>query len=693
MMNPRSAFFETSGVQSPARTSSRSSVARDWRPLVVACWVFAGYYLGARIGFELTLQPRPISVLWPPNAILLAALLLTPKRAWWIPVLAAFPAHCLVQLQSNVPPQMIFCWFVSNCCEALISAGCIRYFISRPVRFDRLRNVAIFCLCGAVLGPFLSSFLDAGFVVLNHWGTGSYGEIWRIRFTSNVLAALTITPFIVTVATQVVPAWKNISRRRWLEGACLTLGLLVISFVLFNQISSEADSALLYMPLPFLLWAAVRFGSPGATAAITSITFLAIWGVAHGNGPFSENSAEKNALYVQLFLIFMTVPLLFLAALIEERNRVEETLRERDERIGLAAETANFALWTIDFERHETWMSDKGRELFGFASNEALSRDAFLARVHPEDQDAVEETIERARASSLPFEIEYRLLRPDGETRWLIARGRYLRGDNGEISELIGVAIDISGQVKANLELRLQREEVARLSRVAVMGEMSAALAHEINQPLAGIVSNASAGQRFIDRGNIDLQEIRDLLADISADGRRAGDVVRGIRNMVKKGGSARERLDLNHVVKHVVQMVAPEALLHSCELQTSLEPGLPILEADPIQVQQVLLNLIVNAFDAMHNLPPSERRVEITTYRNGTGSVRVSVRDHGAGIAKETKDRMFDQFFTTKTEGLGMGLAIVRSIVESHAGTVAAEDAEGGGARFCVTLPITATA
>src|SRR5438477_2822113 len=200
-----------SGTSGAAGTAENSTV----RLAISAVLVFGGYYFGAKIGFALKFPPHPVSVLWPPNSILLAALLLTPRRTWWVLLLAALPAHWLAQLQSNVPPYMIFCWFVSNSCEALIGASCIRYFISRPIRFDRLRNVAIFCFFGALLGPFLSSFLDSGFVILNHWGVGSYWEICRIRFTSNVLAALTITPFIVAAVTQAIGLWKNISRRRW----------------------------------------------------------------------------------------------------------------------------------------------------------------------------------------------------------------------------------------------------------------------------------------------------------------------------------------------------------------------------------------------------------------------------------------------------------------------------------------------
>src|SRR5207248_8114458 len=149
-------------------------------------------------GFALTLRPHPVSVLWPPNSILLSALLLTPVRIWWVLLLAAFPAHLAAQLQSNVPPTMILCWFISNSCEALIGAGCVRYLIDRPVRFDRLRNVGIFCFFAAFLGPFLSSFLDAAFVVINHWGQDSYWQVWRIRFTSNILTAITQRPLDVS---------------------------------------------------------------------------------------------------------------------------------------------------------------------------------------------------------------------------------------------------------------------------------------------------------------------------------------------------------------------------------------------------------------------------------------------------------------------------------------------------------------
>ena len=177
------------------------------------------------------------------------------------------------------------------------------------------------------------------------------------------------------------------------------------------------------------------------------------------------------------------------------------------------------------------------------------------------------------------------------------------------------------------------------------------------------------------------------------ADGRRAGDVIRGIQSMVKKGAPERGQVNLNDLVLNVVRMVNPDAVLNSCEVQTLLDPNLPTIEADPIQLQQVLINLVINAFDAMRNTPLSRRKVVIATERNGDGAIRTSVRDYGVGIPEEVRDRIFDHFFTTKAEGLGMGLGIVRSIVESHGGTVAAENVEGGGARFDFVVPTSAPA
>jgi PAS domain S-box-containing protein len=366
------------------------------------------------------------------------------------------------------------------------------------------------------------------------------------------------------------------------------------------------------------------------------------------------------------------------------------TQKQSRELFRMATEASPSGIVVINDQGRIVLVNSHIEELFGYNREELLEKRIEIlvperfASQHPEH---------RARFLAAPT------ARAMGAGRELFGR----RKDGSEFPVEIGLSpiqtpegmlvlaavVDISARKLAEAEAIQHREEVGHLSRVAVMGELAASIAHELNQPLSGIISNASAGQRFIDRGNVDLRELRELLADIVADGRRAGEVIRGVRNMVKKGSRVRQRMNLNELVTDVVRMVKSDAMLRSCELDTLLEPDLPSIEGDPIQLQQVLLNLVVNAFDAMRDTPLSRRKVVIMTERHGNDAIRTSVRDYGTGISTEAQDRLFDHFFTTKAHGLGMGLAIVRSIVESHSGTIAGENAEGGGTRFHFTLPI----
>src|SRR6266576_2277392 len=274
------------------------------RPVIASVLISIAYYIGAKIGFALTFDPHPVSTLWPPNSILLAALVLAPFRWWWLFLLAVLPAHFLIQLQSGVPFPMILGWFVSNSSEAVIGALCLRYLNNGLLRFDSIRQVAIFVFA-ALLAPFLSSFLDAGFVVLNRWGSGSYWQIWRMRFSSNVLAELIVVPLIIMWGTDRLSAFRRVSLWRWLEMVALAIGLLTVSVGAFSWNQAGYTPALLYAPLPILLWAAVRFGPKGINISLALVTFLAIWHAIHGRGPFVANSAEQNALAIQLFLILI----------------------------------------------------------------------------------------------------------------------------------------------------------------------------------------------------------------------------------------------------------------------------------------------------------------------------------------------------------------------------------------------------
>jgi PAS domain S-box-containing protein len=253
---------------------------------------------------------------------------------------------------------------------------------------------------------------------------------------------------------------------------------------------------------------------------------------------------------------------------------------------------------------------------------------------------------------------------------------------------VLSVIVDITERKQAEAEARQHRAELAHFSRVAIMGEMAGSLAHELNQPLGAIVTNAGAGLRFLERDSLSGEKLRELLQDIAADGRRAGDVIRTIKGMARKEEGPRQLLDLNDVIAEVLRLTRSDALAHDCTVLPWLHPALPKVEANLVQLQAVFLNLILNAFEALKEVPRVRRRVIIRTERDGDGAVRASVRDFGTGLPTDMPERVFDRFFSTKREGMGIGLFIARAIVVGHSGTLYAENAEGGGAQFWLRLP-----
>jgi PAS domain S-box-containing protein len=377
-----------------------------------------------------------------------------------------------------------------------------------------------------------------------------------------------------------------------------------------------------------------------------------------------------------------------IAGIAIERQRQQEILREREARINLAAESADLAFWILYPGQNPAWMSEKGRLIYGFDSNLPLTCDLLLSRVHPDERADVKAAYDRACALSGTFESEHRLLLPYGKTRWVIMRGRCLTDEEGNLLETIGVTLDVSAQKQADLQLQHQREEMAHRNRVSLMGEMTASFAHELNQPLTAIANNASAARRFIERGNIDPALLQQLLQDMVADSQRAGEVIRGIRSLVRKETSVHTLLDLNSVITETVRLVSTDVLSRESVVTTELDPQLPQVKATLVQIQQVLLNLIINALDAMEGLPPAERRIIISTRSDNGDVVEVSVRDFGTGLPKDQPDKVFDHFFSTKQKGMGMGLAIVRSIIEAHGGTIVGENASDRGASMIVRLP-----
>jgi two-component system, LuxR family, sensor kinase FixL len=253
---------------------------------------------------------------------------------------------------------------------------------------------------------------------------------------------------------------------------------------------------------------------------------------------------------------------------------------------------------------------------------------------------------------------------------------------------VLASVIDITARKQAELEHQLQNMELARVGRVAVMGELAASLAHEVNNPIGAIVANASAGQRLLAAGKIGTEELTELLSDIVADGRRAGEVIQGIRNMVRKGEARRSLIPIRDTIRQLIRIVHADAIGREVKVTAKVGPDAAQVWGDPVQLLQVLLNLALNALEAMSVMRPDTRRLVIRAGRDGNGDILVSLRDSGPGFPSGMTEQLFEPFFSTKADGTGMGLAISRSIIEAHGGTLSGENCDGGGACFTVRLP-----
>lgn len=442
-----------------ARATSANNPALR-QSVLVALLASAGYFFTAKIGFAFALQPGPVSTLWMPNSILLAALLLVPRRSWWMVLLAAFPAHVAPEVQNGVPVVIFLLLFVSNSLQALIGAIGISYFVKGRLRFDSFNDLVVFVFFGAFLAPFLTSFLDIGAM-----GYSSYWEIWRIRFFSNVLAAIMLIPVIVTWARADLKAAFRAPPGRWVEVAILTVSLFVVGLVVFSNQPVVADKTpwLLYSPLPFLLWATVRFGPLGASTSLLLVMFMAILGAAHGQGPFVGNSSAYNALSIQGFLIVISIPLLALAAVIQERLRAEEAARRNEERLAMAMTAARMGTWEWDIEKNTATWSDETKRIFGLSPDDPeTSSEEFYSMIHPGDRAFVEQAVNRAVSEGTPYEAEFRMPRPDGSVRWVRGRGKVLCDEAGKPVRMIGLNADITDRKQAEEALRLSEARLAR---------------------------------------------------------------------------------------------------------------------------------------------------------------------------------------------------------------------------------------
>jgi len=351
----------------------------------------------------------------------------------------------------------------------------------------------------------------------------------------------------------------------------------------------------------------------------------------------------------------------------------------------LATGAGELGLWSRDPGGGDLWLNAPMRALFGFEKGVAVRFEDVLARVHPDDRARMVSELTRSHAHDSPFEGEFRLLLQDGTERWVLGKGRAVIGPGAETRRM-GVVLDITLRKKAEAELRRNRDELAHVSRLTTMGELAASLAHELNQPLAAMLSNAQAARQFLARKPTDLDEVREILDDVVAENGRVSEIIRRMRGMARKEPPDFIPLDLDETIGDVLGLVHGDA--RKVRLTVELVPGLPPVRGVRVQIQQVLVNLLLNAIAAVKDFPRERQTVVVRAEPDSQAMVRVTVTDRGPGLVAELLEDVFKPFFTTKREGLGLGLPISRSIVETHGGRLWAVNNDGGGASFCFTIP-----
>lgn len=377
------------------------------------------------------------------------------------------------------------------------------------------------------------------------------------------------------------------------------------------------------------------------------------------------------------------------SALAVELRASESHSRAIESRMDLAIDAAGLGTWEWDVARDEVRISDRSRALLGLTGSAPVDFAAFLNRVAPPDRDRVREAVHKCLENGVDPEMEFRAVsgeRSDG-VRWMFSRGRVELDTNGKPALMRGVVLDVTQRRQMEADAREQRDELTHLSRVAMLGELLGSIAHELNQPLAAILSNAQAAQRFLVQGPSSHDEVSQILKDIVDENKRAGDLIRRLRVLFKKGEIQLQPLDANELVRDVLKLMRGDLINRRVAASTELAPRLPEVSGDPVQLQQVLLNLLINAADAAPDGASEVHHILVRTELTNDGEVCISVIDRGRGIISAELARVFEPFVTSKKHGLGLGLTVCRTIVQAHSGRIWAENNAGPGATFRFTL------
>ena len=648
----------------------------------------AAYYFGALLGFQLRFPDSPHSVLWPPNAILLAALMLMPKRLWPWCVLAVLPAHVAISLPAGVPWMALVGLYFTNTAQAVLGAALFRTFaVLRGIESAHIRTIS-FIASGVFISPIVLSFADVAIAVWTGWSTNTYWQAWSLRFLSNAASAAIIVPPVIAAA-DLYRKWRNPSPKRFFEAALLALSVASLTFFAFLAGASFTTGLpLLFCAyLPLLLWAAMRFGQAGASWTLLGLATATLDSIAQWP---AGNAGQTEILMQQAIFLLIAIPVLYLESIYGELRHTVQQLNTAAERHNMATKAASIGVWEWNPQTDRLYVHPHLKRLIGFEDYEVPNtRLAWMSHYHPDDVEKVMVIVQACNSGeSRSIEVEHRVVHRDGTMRWLLTRGAKVRDDSDGSVRLLGTCVDVTERKRFEEELHKLRNKLTHLTRVRMMGELSGALAHEVNQPLTAILSNSQAAQRMLKRNPPDIAALTEVHEEIAESAKRAGNVIHGLRNLLRKGEPSFQQLEIDLVVAEVLDLAHSDFVSHQVAVTRHFGCRTRMVRGDRIQLQQVVLNFIMNACEAMEGTPPGERILTVITRTNVDQSVQVSVEDTGCGIAPELAGHLFEPFSTTKKSGLGLGLSISSSIIAAHGGLQWAENRSDGGAAFHFSLP-----
>jgi C4-dicarboxylate-specific signal transduction histidine kinase len=380
-----------------------------------------------------------------------------------------------------------------------------------------------------------------------------------------------------------------------------------------------------------------------------------------------------------------------IASIAIERALSEAALKRSEAFLAEAQHLTRIGSFAWRVATNEITWSDQLYRIFEFDPQVTVNLELIGTRVHPEDLTLLQNMIERASSAASDFQYEHRLRMPDRSVKYLHMIAHGTRNEDGEL-EYIGAVQDVTNRRLSEAALGKARSELAHVARVMSLGALTASIAHEVNQPLSGIITNASTCMRMLDANPPNVDGARETVRRTIRDGHRASDVITRLRALFSRKDAATELVDLNEATREVIALALSDLQRNRVMLKSELADELPMVEGDRVQLQQVMLNLLRNASDAMSGVDDRPRQLVIRTEREGNGGVRLSVQDAGVGFEPDSVNKLFDSFYTTKSDGMGIGLSISRSIIENHHGRLWAQLNDGPGATFLFSLPCEVT-